>query len=150
MASLTDPQKRYLVQRLAVFDSPSEAADALFEEHGVRIDRRQAGNYDAEQPHARQRLAKSLVALFDETRERFTREVESIPIAQKAYRLRRLDENERQARRMRNLRLSNETLKQAAQEVGGAFEPDSGDNATDGLRDLLRAFDALDRDVDAS
>ena len=86
-------------------------------------------------------MAKALIALFDETRKQFTEEVERIPIAQKAYRLRRLDENERKARRMGNLRLSNDTVRQAAREVGGQFE--RGADPASGTGDIDRLFGAL-------
>lgn len=61
MASLTQIQKRFLVQRLATFDSPSEAAEALYEEFGVRIERQQANNYDASKSYARKSMAKGLI-----------------------------------------------------------------------------------------
>lgn len=141
MASLTLPQKRYLVQRLAVFDSPSEAAEALYEEFGVRIERDQANNYDGSKEWARGRMAADLVGLFDETRTRFTAEVEAIPIARKAYRLRRLDENERRARRMGNLPLSNDTLKQAAHEMGSMYE--RGEDRSVSMGDVDRLFGAI-------
>ena len=141
MASLTNVQKRYLVQRLATYDSPSEAADALFDEFGVRIERQQANNYDASKPHARKGMARALVALFDATRKAFVAEVESIPIALKAYRLRRLHENDTHARKSRNLPLSNATLKQAAQEMGGMF--DAGALGDDGLGEIDAVFREL-------
>lgn len=121
MAALTQKQKRWIVERLAVYDSPSEVSKAFFEEYGVRIDRQQVNNYDGSKGYSRKRMARKLVAHFDETRERFLEETDGIAIAHKAYRLRRLDENERKAREMGNLVLSNSTLEQAAKESGDAF-----------------------------
>lgn len=121
MATLNLRQKRFLVERLACFDAPTEAADAFLEEYGIRLDRRQVHHYNAANPRSRQRMAAGLVEHFDKTRTDFIEKTEGIAIAHKAYRLRRLGENERDARRMQNIPLSNACLEQAAKEVGDAY-----------------------------
>lgn len=121
MPTLKSPHKRFLVQCLAMYDTPTEAAEALLEEHGVKIDRQQAYNYDASKERTRKRMSAELVRLFDSTREMFVSEAVQIPIALRAFRLRVLAGNERKARKMGNLPLSNQTLEQAAKEVGDAY-----------------------------
>ena len=106
------------MQRLAVFETPSEVSVAIRETHGVEVPRDHVNNYDASRAFARGRMAKALVALFDETRARFRRETEDIAIANKAYRLRRLDQL---ARATPSPTLEAQLMEQAAKECGDAY-----------------------------
>lgn len=121
MAALKDIHKRWIVEQLAVFDSPSEVAQAFKEEYGITIARQQVNNYDASKTGSRNRMARALVELFDKTREAFLSSTEGIAIANKSYRLLRLDRIARKAAKMKNYRLERETLEQAAREMGGAY-----------------------------
>ncbi len=119
MAALTTKEKRWIVLQLAVFETPQQVADAFPEEFpGRSITRQQAANYDASKPWARTGMAKELAALFDETRARFRQATDDIPIANKAYRLRRLDAL---ARSTKSPKLEAELMEQAAREVGEAY-----------------------------
>lgn len=121
MATLNSKHKRFIVERLACWDTPTEVQEAFREEFGIEVSRQQMWNYDASKEYSRGKMAKSLVALFDETREAFRSSTEGIPIAQKSYRLRRLDRVARLASQMKNHVLEMEALERAAKEVGEAY-----------------------------
>ena len=121
MASLTERQKRFIVERLACYDTPSEVASAFEEAFGEAIPRQQVNNYDASKAYSRKDMAKGLVAFFDACRAEFKSDTEGISIAQKAVRLRRLDRMSRQAEQMRNLDLAARLMEQAAKECGDAY-----------------------------
>ncbi len=65
-------------------------------------------------------LAKKWVELFTITRERFQTEIASIPIANKAYRLRALDRMAA-ATENKNFGMTAQLMEQAAKEVGDAY-----------------------------
>ena len=136
MASLTAQQKRFVVTELAVFETPSQVVVSLQSEHGVETDRMQVSNYDGSKPWARRRMAKALVELFDETRAAFRERTDDIAIANKAYRLRRLDKLAREAK---SPKLEAELMEQAAKECGDSYTnrreltgKDGGPIATEG------------------
>lgn len=92
MPRLTEAQKVFIVTRLACYDSPSEVVEACRQEFGLDVDRGQVWTYDAATPANRGRMSAELVALFDDTRKRFLDEVTDVPIANKAVRLRKLQQ----------------------------------------------------------
>lgn len=120
MASLDDRQKRFLVQALACFDTPQQAADALFAEFGVKVERMQAASYDPTRP-AGANLSQKWREIFDATRKKFLEEVSGIPIANQSFRLRSLHRMHEMALERRNVPLALATLEQAAKEMGGMF-----------------------------
>jgi hypothetical protein len=65
--------------------------------------------------------SEELKALFHETREKFLKELDSIPIANKAVRLRRLDRMAALAEERGNLVLAADLGERAAKEIGGAY-----------------------------
>lgn len=117
MASLNQTQKTLIVTRLACFDTPTEVQAELREVQNVEASLSQIQYYDPTQPSS-SKLARKWAALFAETRARFKREVEDIAIANKAYRLKRLD---KLARTARSPKLEAELLEQAAKEVGDVY-----------------------------
>lgn len=120
MAVLTDDAKITLVQALACFDTPTQAADHVAQEHGVKIGRDQAIKYDPTKP-AGKNLSKKLREIFTATRERFLADVSTIPISQQSYRLRVLQRNLERADQRGNAAMVSTLLEQAAKELGGAF-----------------------------
>ncbi|PVF12383.1 hypothetical protein DBO95_16580, partial [Yersinia pestis] len=66
-------------------------------------------------------LAKKWVELFTITRERFQTEIASIPIANKAYRLRALDRMAAATEKQKNFGMTAQLMEQAAKEVGDAY-----------------------------
>lgn len=120
MATLSDDLKAFVVQALACFDSPSQVAQAVKEQFGVTIDRRQVESYDPTKA-AGKGVAKKLKALFEETRSAFLKDAAKVPIAQQVYRLRVLQrELERQEKRG-NTPMVLQIMKQAAEELGGNY-----------------------------
>lgn len=120
MAKLTPEQKLFIVQRLAVFDTPEMVVKAVKEEYGVQVSRQQMQLYIPGSYNARS-LSKHLVEAFNETRKRFRDNLEEIPIANKSYRLRALDRMARAAEEKKNYPLAAQLNEQAAKEVGEAY-----------------------------
>lgn len=116
MPSLSEDQKRRIVQGLACFRTPSEVSEDVEEEFGVKIDRSHVRKYNPEQVSD---VAEKWRVLFAETRKRFVEEVAEIPITHQSFRLRELLDLYRKAKR--NPVLAASLLEQAAKEVGGAF-----------------------------
>jgi hypothetical protein len=120
MAVLTEEAKVTLVQALACYDTPTQAAEAVAQEHGIKIERMQAWKYDPTKP-AGKNLSKKLVDLFHATRAAFLKDTASIPVAQQAYRLRVLQKEVERAQARGNTAMVAQLLEQAAKESGGAF-----------------------------
>lgn len=129
MAKLSEAEKRFIVQALACYDTPSQVAEAVKEEFGTVIDRGHVGCYDPTKAAGKD-LAKKWRDLFDATREAFKRDVGQIPIAQRAYRLRTLQRMVMRAEGMKNLPLAMQMLEQAAKECGDIYvnrKPEASD-----------------------
>jgi hypothetical protein len=120
MAILTEPMKLALVQALACFDTPSQAADAVAQDFGIKVDRSQVAKYDPTKPPGKN-LSKKLRAIFEATRAAFLKDTAAIPIAQQAYRLRVLQRALQKAENQGNTAMIAQLLEQAAKESGGAF-----------------------------
>ncbi len=121
MPKLDDEQKLFVVQCLAMHDTPSEVAEKVKEEFGVEIDRRHAQCYDPTK-FAGRHLADKWVQTFFATRKSFLENVSSIPIANAAVRVRRLEHLfVKHAGKRGNPKLAQEVLEQAAKETGGAY-----------------------------
>ncbi len=130
MAALKEEVKRYIVHALACFDTPSQVAQAVKEEFGVEVSRQLCERYDPTKS-AGHDLSPKWRELFEETRKRFREETDSIPIANRAFRLRALGRMMEKAENMRNMALAAQLIEQAAKEVGDAYvnrknEPDKG------------------------
>lgn len=117
MAKLTDEIRRFMVERLAMFDSPSEVAAAVKEEFGVEITRQQAEEYDP----TKRTPARKWVAHFNATREAFLTETAREPAAERAYRVRRLANMARAAEAAKNVKRAAELYRQIAEEMGGKY-----------------------------
>lgn len=120
MAKLSEAEKRFIVQALACYDTPTQVAEAVKEEFGTVLDRGHVGCYDPTKAAGKE-LAKKWRDLFEETRKRFRAEVAEIPIADQAYRLRQLQRMLQDAMNRKNVVLASQLLEQAAREAGGAF-----------------------------
>lgn len=87
---LNDEHKAFLCQRLAVYDTPKEAAEALSEEYGITITPQSAQHYDPTR-YAGRNLAKKWATVFTETRERFNQKLEAdVPLANKSVRVKKM------------------------------------------------------------
>lgn len=120
MAKLNDAHKRFIVQALACWDTPSQVSDAVREEFGLDVPRAQAAQYDPTKV-AGKNLAKKWRELFISTRENLKKSAGEIPIAHRAYRLRTLQRIATKAEGMRNMAMVLQVLEQAAKEVGDAY-----------------------------
>lgn len=120
MPALSDEVKVALVQALACYDTPTQAADAVSHEFGVQITRMQAAKYDPTK-EAGKGLSKKLRDLFDVTRKAFLEQAAEIPIAKQSYRLRVLNRMLGSAERIGNTAVAAQLLEQAAKEVGGSY-----------------------------
>ena len=120
MATLNEAAKRFIVQALACYDTPTQVSEAVKDEFGIEVPRNQVGQYDPTKASGAS-LAKKWRELFYETRERFRKEVAEIPIADQAYRLRQLHRMAQEAMRRKNIVLAASLLEQAAKEQGGMF-----------------------------
>lgn len=118
MAKLTEEQKTFIVQRVAMFDSPSTVADAFKDEFKVVIPRQQVEDYD---PAKRPKLHDQWKALHDATRKAFLEETAKVPTAHRAVRIRKLDRMAEKAESKGNMVLAAALLKQIAEEVGDAY-----------------------------
>lgn len=120
MATLSVPQKRFIVECIACFQTPTEAAQSFKEEYGIEIGRQQVQKHDPTKA-AGCNLSKELVAFFHECREKYRTSVENIPIANQAYRLSSLNKLHEIAKQKGNAMLAAQLLEQGAKEIGGAY-----------------------------
>ncbi|WP_313689775.1 DUF2280 domain-containing protein [Pantoea sp.] len=120
MAALKPEVKAFIVQSVACFDSPSQVAEAVLKEFGIKINRQQVEQHDPTKASGK-KLAKKWMDMFNATRERFQTELADIPIANKAYRLRALDRMATRTEGMKNFALTAQLIEQAAKECGDAF-----------------------------
>lgn len=128
MPVLDDQIRAQIVMRYAEFERPSEIRDWLEEEHGIEVDLRQLWHYNPERANAEDgnasggaKLARKWFDLFGRHRRRFLAGTADIGIANKAYRLKRLDRMAREAERMRNYKLAADLHEQAAKEMGDYY-----------------------------
>lgn len=116
---LTEEQKRFIIIGLATFDTPSVVAKAFREEFGFQIDRRHVANYDVEK--RLNHVSEKLQSMFWAARANFIEAFGSIPIAHRAFRLRRLNQIHDDAFDRGNYVLAAAILEQAAKEAGDVF-----------------------------
>ena len=91
MAALKEPVKIFIVQSLACFDTPQQVADAVKQRFGIEIERQQCENYDPTK-YAGRNLSEKLRDLFERTRSDFKENIEDIPIANKAFHFKELQQ----------------------------------------------------------
>ncbi|MFJ7312939.1 DUF2280 domain-containing protein [Pseudomonas sp. NPDC098747] len=120
MAALKDEVKRFIVQALACFDTPTQVVQAVKETFGVEVSRQQCEQYDPTK-HAGRELGVKWKAVFEDTRKRFREETAEIPIANRAFRLRAMNRFVERAETMKNIGLAMQILEQAAKEVGDVY-----------------------------
>ena len=116
MAALKEPVKIFIVQSLACFETPQQVADTVKQEFKIEISRQQVALYDPTK-YVGRNLSKKLAELFHQTREEFRKNVEDIPLANKAFRLRELQKMYDDWGRNKVMRQN--ILKQAFQETDG-------------------------------
>lgn len=120
MAALNDDVKRFIVQALACYDTPSQVTEAVKEEFGLTIERQQVALYDPTKKVGNG-LSQKWRDLFEETRKKFLDDASSIPIANQTFRLRALNRMYAKAERQGNVVVAAQIIEQAAKEIGGSF-----------------------------
>lgn len=119
MAALRKEVKLFIVRSLAVFNTPEETAKLVNEEYkDLNVSRQQCERYDPTK-RAGKDLSAEFKDEFEATRKDFLAKPETIPIANLAVRLQRL-ENQYQKHSKNRVAALN-ILRQAAEDVGGKY-----------------------------
>lgn len=122
MPKLTDEHKTFIVQRLAMFDSTTTVSRAMMATFGIDVPKNQIEGYDPASHRAvNGHLGKTWIALFEATRAKFKETIDTIPIAERSFRLRRLGLMHEEAFDKGKHALAAQYLEQAAKEVGDTF-----------------------------
>jgi hypothetical protein len=119
MADLTEAQKLRIVIALAQFETLTEISKA-FGAEGIDVKPNQIATYDPTRLYAFE-AGEKWRKVFEDERQRYITEVSAVPIANQGYRLQQLQQSYEKARAAGNRVLANATLRQAAEEVGGAL-----------------------------
>ena len=120
MARLNKRVKLYIVRSLATYETPTETAKGVQEEFGITVTKQQCEAYDPTKKTG-QDLSEEFKKEFYRIREDMNKNVNSIPIANIAYRLRRLQNFIDHDRYKDNAVIVPDLLEQAAKEVGGLY-----------------------------
>lgn len=120
MARLNKRVKLYIVRSLATYETPTETAKCVQEEFGITVTKQQCEAYDPTKKTG-QDLSEEFKKEFYRIREDMNKNVNSIPIANIAYRLRRLQIFIDHDRYKDNAVIVPDLLEQAAKEVGGLY-----------------------------
>lgn len=118
MSRLKKEHKLYIVRSLAVFNTPTEVANAIKVEFGLDLKPQNIEVYDPTKRAGRD-LSAELKQEFEETREEYLAKPQNIPIANLTVRLKRMEDQYQ--RHAKNPVVALNTLKQAAEDAGGKF-----------------------------
>jgi hypothetical protein len=110
----------HILTELACFATPTQVVTSVKEKFGIEVTRQCVEAHHPER-RAGAKLNPALRALFYQTRAKLRAELDDIPIACQAYRLRRLERALELAESMGNLTLALQLIEQAAREVGGMY-----------------------------
>lgn len=121
MATLPTAVIMHIVIELACFDTPAQVASTVKEKFGLTVSRQRIEAYHPERK-AGAKLGVKWRAVFYDTRARLLAELDDIPIACQAYRLRVLERVAAKAESTGNLLLAARIIEQAAREVGSICE----------------------------
>ncbi|MGD9811189.1 MAG: DUF2280 domain-containing protein [Sphingobium sp.] len=115
MATLSESEKHFVIEKLAQFCGHAEVARQLELECGVVVDRWQIRTYDP--THPKFAGGEKLRELFWAKRAAYESVIEDVPIAHQAYRLNMLQRMLDEARARGNISFALKILKQARGEV---------------------------------
>ncbi len=118
MAALKKEVKLFIVRSLAVFNTPTETAELVNLEYGIKVTKQQCEKYDPTK-RAGEKLSEELKSDFEKTREMFLGKPEAIPISNLAVRMQRY-ENLFQ-KYSKNRVAATSILRQAAEDIGGKY-----------------------------
>ena len=118
---INDEQRAFLVEQIACFASPKEAADALYLEFGVEVTPQNVEKYDHTK-QAGKRCAEKWRVLYVVTREAFRKHIaDRVPHAEKAYRVRKLAKAADAFENAGKYVAMASMLEKVAKELGGAY-----------------------------
>lgn len=120
MARLNKRVKLYIVRSLATYETPSETARGVQEEFGINVTKQQCEAYDPTKKTG-QDLSEELKEEFYRVRKEMNNNLSAIPIANIAYRLKRLQRFIDHEQFKDNPVLVPSVMEQAAKEVGGLY-----------------------------
>lgn len=120
MAQLPKPVKVFIVTQLARFEPLKVVQEMLKERFGLTVSHQQVSNYDPSTVNG-ERMSPELKAVFDAEREKFRKDIDAIPIANKAVRLAMLQRAALEAQKAGNRNQMAALVKQAAEEVGEVY-----------------------------
>lgn len=120
MARINKKVKLFIVRLMAEFETPTEAARQVKDVFGVDVTPQQCEAYDPTK-RTGQDLAQELRDFFFQYRRKANEELEAIPIANKRYRLQRLQNIIDHDQYKNNPVLVPKMLEQAAKELGGLY-----------------------------
>ena len=115
--SLPGIVKVQILHGLGGFNTPSEVVDDIKRQHGLQLSRQSVERYDPTKA-AGSTLSAGLKSVFWEARHRALADLQCIPIAHRAWRLRKLDAWAHECMARDDLALAMKLLEQAAREVG--------------------------------
>lgn len=113
-------QKRFIVESLAAFCSPTEVAHAVKENYGLTMSPQAVQCYDPTR-RAGYRLNDDLYEIFKRAREKHLEQIGNIGIAHRRFRLEKLDEAVRELRDKGAYLQMAKLLEIAAKEVGDYY-----------------------------
>lgn len=119
MAKLTEPVKDFIVRELAAYSTPTQVVELVKQNFGVIVTRQKVWEYDA--TTTRNALGKKRRVLFEKARKAFLENVNDIPIASRAVRLKKLNRLVESAEEKGAVMLTANLLEQAAKEVGDVY-----------------------------
>lgn len=106
----------HILQGLACFDTPEQVAASVKQTFGLTLTRQRIEAWHPER-RAGARLGKHWQEIFYDMRRRLLAELDTIPLACQAYRLKVLDRVAARAEEMGNYALALRIIEQAAREV---------------------------------
>src|SRR6185503_10769743 len=117
---LTFIVKRFIVQQLACHETPSAVVKLVKEHFELDLSKQRVAYYDPT-TKAGAALDPDLKLLFDAERTKFLTELDAVPIANKAYRLRQLQRQVEFFAEKNAAGIVKELCEAAAKECGDAF-----------------------------
>lgn len=112
--------KVFITESLACFETHSEIIRLVKENFGLTVTYQALQHYDPTKVNGKQ-LAPEFKEIFEKRREEFRKNTDSIPVANKAFRLQELNKLYRRASEKNNVPLAANILEQASKEAGDAF-----------------------------
>lgn len=116
---LTPEMQIFVIQQLAIFERPETVKQKLFEVFNMEVALPAIFHYQITSP----KFPEKWRELFTKTRESFLTNINEIPIANKAFRLKELNKiyDKEASSKLQNTVAMRETLEHAAKESGDAF-----------------------------